>query len=69
MGVPDIRACRVSVFARGRHLGDFFPGWVSKIELPDGGAVHLLDPAEHADGRPAGGFGDQITVIGSALAQ
>jgi hypothetical protein len=41
MGVPDIHACRVSVFARGRHLGDFFPGWVSKIELPDGGAVHL----------------------------
>jgi hypothetical protein len=69
MGVPEIHACRVSVFARGRHLGDFFPGWVSKIELPDGGAVHLLDPAEHADERPAGGFGDQITVIGSALAQ
>jgi len=69
MGLPDIHVCRVSVFARGRHLGDFVPGWDSKIELPDGGAVHLLDPAEHADERSAGGHGDQITVIGSALAQ
>ena len=73
MGVPDIHACRNVLGgprARPRHLGDFVPGWVSKIELPDGGAVHLLESGR-VRGRAAlvGGFGDQITVIGSALAQ
>lgn len=51
------------MFARGRHTGDFVPGWVSKSELPDGGAVHLLESAEYADERHAGGFGDQIIGI------
>jgi hypothetical protein len=68
MGLPDIHLCRVSVFARGRRLGDYVPGW-PKIELPDGGAVHLLDAAERVNDRRADEPGDQITVIGTALAQ
>jgi hypothetical protein len=68
MGLPDIHVCRVSVFARGRRLGDYVPSW-PKIELPDGGAVHLLDAAERVNERRADEPGDQIIVIGSALAQ
>jgi hypothetical protein len=69
MSIPDVQVCRVSVFARGRRLGDYVPGWRPKLELPDGGAVHLLDAAERANERSGHEPGDQITVIGSALAQ
>jgi hypothetical protein len=69
MGLPDVHVCRLSVFAGGRHLGDYTPDWMPGIELPDGGAVHLLDAGERASMRSASGSGEQIAVIGSALAQ
>ena len=70
MGLPDIHVCRLSIFAGGRHLGDYNPDGTTGIELlPDGGAVHLLETGERASSRRASGPGDQIAVIGSALAQ
>ena len=51
------------------HLGDYNPDGMPGIELPDGGAVHLLETGERASSRRASGPGDQIAVIGSALGE
>jgi hypothetical protein len=62
MGVPEDHSCRLSVFAHGRHLGDYAPAFRPEVTLPDGGGVQLLDEV-------TGGPGEQVIVTGSALAQ
>jgi hypothetical protein len=67
MGLPDAHECRLTVLAGGRRLADYLPEYVPFVELPDGGAVRLLDqaPSKNRDAERE----DKIVIIGSALAQ
>lgn len=68
MGLPDAEECRLTVLARGHRLADYWPDYEPFIELPDGGAVRMLDAPPSPD-DPFNHPRDQIVVIGSALAQ
>jgi hypothetical protein len=68
MGLPDAEECRLTVLAGGHRLADYSPDYEPFIELPDGGAVRLLDAPPSPD-DPFNHPRDQIVVIGSALAQ
>jgi hypothetical protein len=67
MGLPDAEECRLTVFDRGRRLADFLPAYHPFVELPDGGAVRLLNQAPSM--TPDSEREDKIVVIGSALAR
>jgi hypothetical protein len=63
-----VKQCRLSVFRRGIRLADYLPDWYQQVELPDGGAVHPQGSKPRRD-EVFDGNGDQIVIIGSALAQ
>jgi len=67
MGLPDAEECRLTIAVRGRRIADFLPTDQPFVELPDGGAVQLLEQAPSMDPDTEGR--DKIVVTGSALAQ
>ena len=67
MGLPDDQECRLTIAARGRRLADYLPYYLPFVELPDGGAVRLLDQPPSIN--PNAEINDKIVIIGSALAQ
>jgi hypothetical protein len=64
-GEPLHNQCRLTVLERGHVLADYYPHWHQQVELPDRGGLHLQGTSR--DGPP-GEIGNQIVIIGSALA-
>jgi hypothetical protein len=64
-GEPLHNQCRLAVLERGHALADYYPNWHQQVELPDRGSLHLQGTSRNG---PPSEIGDQIVIIGSALA-